>query len=76
VRQKTIKPLIKATVAPGTLIYTDEHGIYSRLGERGYEHKSVNHVRGEYARDDDGDGFREVHVNTMEGFRSLLHQYC
>ena len=27
---------------------------------------------GEYARDDDGDGFCEVHVNTMEGFWSLL----
>lgn len=25
-------------------------------------------VRSEYARDDDGDGFCEVHVNTMEGF--------
>ena len=27
---------------------------------------------GEYARDEDGDGFHEVHVNTMEGFWSLL----
>ncbi|WP_295442958.1 hypothetical protein [uncultured Thiodictyon sp.] len=27
---------------------------------------------GEYARDVDGDGVYEVHVNTMEGFRSLL----
>ena len=24
--------------------------------------------RGEYARDEDGNGFREVHVNTIEGF--------
>lgn len=30
------------------------------------------HSAGEYARDDDGDGFYEVHVNTMEGFWSLL----
>jgi hypothetical protein len=27
---------------------------------------------GEYARDEDGDGFCEVHVNTMEGSWSLL----
>jgi hypothetical protein len=33
----------------------------------GYLHKSVNHSAGEYARDEDGDGFKEVHVNTMEG---------
>jgi transposase len=32
----------------------------------------VCHGEGEYARDEDGDGFREVHVNTMEGFWSLL----
>ena len=41
----------------------------------GYAHKSVNHGRGEFARDDDGDGFCEVHVNTMEGFWSLLRSW-
>src|SRR6185312_9523747 len=33
------------------------------------------HGRGEYARDEDGDGFCEVHVNTMEGFWSLLRSW-
>ena len=64
--------MIKRTVLPSSVIYTDEYNIYARLGERGYEHESVNHSIGEYAGDDDGDGFCEVHVNTMEGFRSLL----
>ncbi|MEZ4526660.1 MAG: transposase, partial [Desulfobacterales bacterium] len=41
----------------------------------GYEHRSVNHGNSEYARDEDGDGFREVHVNTMEGFWSLLRTW-
>jgi len=36
-------------------------GIYDRLDEWGYGHESVNHAAGEYARDDDGDGFCEVH---------------
>ena len=27
------------------------------------------------ARDEDGDGFHEVHVNTMEGFWSLLRSW-
>jgi transposase len=31
--------------------------------------------RGEYARDEDGDGFCEVHVNTMEGVWSLLRSW-
>ena len=35
----------------------------------------VNHGQGEYARDEDGDGFCEVHVNTMEGFWSLLRSW-
>jgi transposase len=30
---------------------------------------------GEFARDDYGDGFCEVHVNTMEGFWSLLRSW-
>jgi transposase len=37
--------------------------------------KSVNHGRGEFARDEDGDGFCEVHVNMMEGFWSLLRSW-
>jgi transposase-like protein len=68
VKQKTLEPCIKETIAPGTLVYTDEYSIYARLSTWGYGHKSVNHGRGEYARDEDGDGFCEVHVNTMEGF--------
>jgi transposase len=31
VQQVTIKPLIQVTIAPGTLVYTDEYDIYSRL---------------------------------------------
>jgi transposase-like protein len=75
VKQKTIEPFIKETIESGTLVYTDEYSIYARLEKWGYGHKSVNHGRGEYARDEDGDGFCEVHVNTMEGFWSLLRSW-
>jgi transposase-like protein len=75
VQQVTIQPLITQTIAPGTLIYTDEYDIYDRLPAWGYPHKSVNHSAGEYARDEDGDGFHEVHVNTLEGFWSLLRSW-
>ena len=46
-----------------------------RLPEWGYAHRTVCHAAGEFARDDDGDGFCEVHVNTMEGFWSLLRSW-
>src|SRR3954471_8885165 len=75
VRQATIKPLILASVTLGSLINTDEYAIYGRLPEWGFGHKTVNHGQGEYARDEDGDGFREVHVNTMEGIWSLLRSW-
>ena len=75
VRQTTIRPIIEATVAPGSLIYTDEYDIYARLEAWGYAHKTVCHGRGEYARDEDGDGVCEVHVNTLEGFWSLLRSW-
>ena len=75
VKQATIGPLIDLMIVKGTLVYTDEYDIYSRLVEWGYEHETVCHAAGEYARDDDGDGFCEVHVNTMEGFWSLLRSW-
>lgn len=75
VQQATIKPIITQAVEPGSLMFTDEYNIYNRLPEWGYEHKTVNHSIGEYARDEDGDGFHEVHVNTMEGFWSLLRSW-
>lgn len=75
VKQTTIAPLIKSTIRSGALVYTDEYDIYARLPEWGYEHKTVCHSVGEYARDEDGDGFHEVHVNTIEGFWSLLRSW-
>ena len=75
VKQATIGPLIKQTIAEGSTVFTDEYDIYARLKEWGYDHQTVCHARGEYARDDDGDGFCEVHVNTLEGFWSLLRSW-
>jgi transposase len=75
VKRATIEPLIRPTIADGSVVYTDEYAIYARLAEWGYDHQSVCHGAGEYARDDDGDGSCEVHVNTMEGFWSLLRSW-
>lgn len=75
VRQATIEPILRKVIQPGTLVYTDEYNIYHRLTAWGYGHKTLCHSRGEYARDEDGDGFCEVQVNTLEGFWSLLRSW-
>ena len=65
----------QATITLGAGILTDAYDIYARLQAWGYTHKTVCHSTGEYARDDDGDGFHEVHVKTIEGFWSLLRSW-
>jgi transposase len=75
VQQVTIGPLVKRTITAGSVVYTDEYDIYARLSDWGYTHRTVCHASGEFARDEDGDGFCEVHVDTVEGFRSLLRSW-
>ena len=61
--RKTIRPLIEANVAKGSVMSTDEWVAYDRLWKFGYQHETVNHGQREYARGD-------VHTNTLEGFWS------
>jgi transposase-like protein len=57
VKQNTIKPVLNSCVTQGAIFYTDEYNIYNKVESWGYVHKVVNHGQGEYARDEDGDGF-------------------
>lgn len=36
---------------------------------------TVCHAKHEWARDDDGDGLREVHINTVEGMWTLVRNF-
>ncbi|MBV7340221.1 transposase [Chloroflexi bacterium TSY] len=60
---------------PGTTLYTDECNAYNPIAETGRSHATVCHSRYEWARDDDGDGIREVHCNTMEGIWTGLRNF-
>lgn len=60
----TLRPHVEGLTQEEARVYTDEWKGYNRV-ER--ERKTVCHSAGEWARDDDGDGIREVHVNTVEG---------
>jgi transposase len=62
------EPLVIHASRPDATIMSDEWHAYDALPTTGRGHATVNHRRGEYARDDDSDGVREVHNNTMEGF--------
>jgi transposase len=70
---RTCHDLIAANVPAGrTWLYTDEW-----QGYRGSHpsHATVRHGVREWARDDDGDGRREVHCNTCEGAGAGLRTF-
>ena len=48
---------------------------HRRFPPGGFDHHTGCHSRGEYTRDDDGDSFHEIPVNTAEGFWSLLRSW-
>jgi transposase len=60
---------------PLVMVYTDEWAAYDRLPEVGWKSATVCHAEHEWARDDDGDGVREVHNNTLEGIWTGLRNY-
>lgn len=74
-QQKTIQPEVERVTTPSVVLYTDASSAYWRIGETGRRHRTVCHSQGEWARDDDGDGVREVHCNTMEGIWTGLRNF-
>ena len=73
-------PRVAACCPPGTTAYTDEWHPYAKLPALGRPHATVCHSKQrpggpEFARDDDGDGVREVHCNTPEGLWTGLRNY-
>jgi transposase len=72
---EALNPVVREAVTAPAVVYTDEWVGYSRLAELGCTRASVNHERREWARDDDGDGVREVHTNTAEGHWTGLRNF-
>jgi hypothetical protein len=79
VRRPSRAELVDGFVVPaahgGTAVYTDDWCVDESLPGHGLRHASVNHTRYEWARNDDGDGAREVHDNTLEGIWTGLREY-
>jgi transposase-like protein len=74
-QQATLQPQVERNTSSDTLLNTDESSAYNHVAETGRGHVTVCHSRHEYARDDDGDGFCEVHCNTMEGIWTGLRNF-
>jgi transposase len=67
IRKSTIQPNIDEGTETEIVLYTDESHAYNDVKASGRAHKTVLHSAKEFARDEDGDGFCEVHCNTAEG---------
>ena len=69
-----LRELVHDNVPPGSLVwfYTDELASYADAHP---QHGTVCHSAHEWARDDDGNGRREVHCNTCEGRGAALRTY-
>lgn len=61
---KTLEDHVHQFTHAEAIVYTDESNSYNHILR---SHATVEHGIHEYARDDDGDGIREVHCNTAEG---------
>ena len=69
----TTRTIVEGNVPPeSTILYTDEASNYPGVHA---QHASVCHSAKEWARDDDGDGVREVHCNSCEGAGSGLRTF-
>jgi transposase len=73
----TLQPFVESHTRDDATVNTDEWSGYSHLAATGRCHQSVCHTPGrrEWARDDDGDGIREVHTNTIEGIWTGLRNF-
>ena len=63
-KSASLCPFVEKFTRPEATVYTDEYDSYNKLKR---VRRTVCHSQNEWARDDDGDGIREVHVNSNEG---------
>jgi transposase len=75
--QETLEAVVGDNTAVGATVNTDEWSGYNGVGGMNRTHQTVCHspTNREWARDDDGDGIREVHTNTMEGIWTGLRNF-
>lgn len=63
---RVLRPLISENVARSTLIHTDGHPAYSKLPQMGYKHRTTNHGKHEFYREDSYTQTIEAIWSTMK----------
>lgn len=69
---QTLREHVHQFTQAGAQVYTDEYDSYNGIHR---PRSTVTHAAREWARDDDGDGVREVHTNTAEGMWTGLRNF-
>ncbi len=64
-KRKTIEPIIKENIRPGSKVHTDEWWAYKGLGKQGFKHESVNHGQEQWVKG-------ASHTNSIEGYWSHI----
>ncbi len=70
--KETLTDHVHQFTTADTVVYTDGWRGYNGLDRR---HAVVCHKDGEWARDDDADGVREVHTNGIEGIWTTVRNF-
>jgi transposase len=72
-----LEPSVLDATQDGTTVNTDEWDAYYHLPEAQRKHVTVCHAPGKrlWARDEDGDGIREVYNNAIEGLWTGLRNF-
>jgi transposase-like protein len=71
----TLHQEIHNNVAPGSTLYTDDHGAYRYMHEQGFKHEAVNHSGGEYVRGEvSTNGIESVWAVLKRGIHGVYHQ--
>ena len=65
VKKRTLQPIMKTNIEPGSTVHTDELRSYTGLAKSGFSHTTVNHGAKEYVRG-------TTHINGIEGFWARL----
>ena len=60
-KSETLNSFIEETVSKDSTVHTDEYNVYNQLGNKGYDHQTVEHGAGEFVKGN-------THTNTIEGF--------
>lgn len=64
---QTLVPLYVDQLDEETTLFSDEAHHFDPVAKTVDRHHTTKHGQDEYAKDPDGDGFHEVHSNTIEG---------